>query len=69
MNGMPIFRGEHCVYSCVHPCRRMAEREGYLSTRTLPVFPCSAALSPMRGDLSDSGTDGQVLGSWLTEYD
>jgi len=44
VNGTPIFRGEHCACSCVYPCRSIAEREGYLSTRTLPVFQCSAAI-------------------------
>jgi hypothetical protein len=30
-------------------CRRAAEREGYVSTRTLRVFQCSAALKHMGG--------------------
>jgi hypothetical protein len=41
VNGTPIFSGEHCLWSCVHPYARGPEREGYLSTRTLLVFPCS----------------------------
>jgi hypothetical protein len=39
---MPIFRGEHCEYSCVHLPRRTAERERDLSARTLRVFLRSA---------------------------
>jgi hypothetical protein len=49
VNGTPLFMGEQCVCSCVHPCWLIAEREEYLSTRTLPSFQCSAA--PERQDL------------------
>jgi hypothetical protein len=45
VNGKPIFSGEPYESSCVHPGRRIAEREGYFSTRTLSVFQCSAAVS------------------------
>jgi hypothetical protein len=47
VNGTPIFSGEQYVCSCVHPCQRKAERERYLSTRTLPVFQCFATLNDM----------------------
>jgi hypothetical protein len=54
VNGTPNFSGEHCMCSCVHPSRRAAEREGYLSTRTLHVFQRSA----VENQVSDGGTDG-----------
>lgn len=43
-----MFSGEHCVCSCVHPSRPVAEREGYLSARKLRVFQCSVALNHTR---------------------
>lgn len=57
MNGTPNFMGEHCVYSCVHSCCRIAERERCLLTRTLPALLCSAALNHMegRGTVSKGG--------------
>jgi len=45
VNGARMFTGERCLYSCVHPCRRIAEREEYLSTRTLHVFLRSVPLN------------------------
>jgi len=54
VNGTAIFSSEHCLCSCVHPYWRSAEREGYLSTRTLPAFQCSAGLNEVRGP----GTNG-----------
>jgi hypothetical protein len=47
VNGTRMFTGEHCLYSCVHPCRRIAEREEYLSTGTLHVFLRSGPLNPL----------------------
>jgi hypothetical protein len=50
VNGAPIFTGERCACFCVHPCRRIAERERYFLVRILPVFRCSAALNNMAGE-------------------
>jgi hypothetical protein len=45
VNGTAMFAGEHCVCSCVHPFQCNAERDEYVSTRTLPVFQCSPVLN------------------------